>query len=103
MGPSETIYSHLLNLFIYIIRNSLADVDKNSCYNIRNQQNTLTAMMTGSLPSSSSSSTTSSNGSLRPGPGANQDDQFVDDLVSRLLKEDTEDDLVSGLNSLLKQ
>jgi len=60
-------------------------------------------MMTGSLPSSSSSSTTSSNGSLRPGPGANQDDQFVDDLVSRLLKEDTEDDLVSGLNSLLKQ
>lgn len=64
------------------------------------QQKTLTAMMTGSLTSSSSSSTTSSNGSLRL-PAS--DDQFVDDFVSRLIKEDTEDDLVSGLNSLLKQ
>ena len=58
-----------------------------------------TAMMTGSLPSSSSSSTTSSTGSTRP----TNDDQFVDDLVSRLIKEDSEDDLVTGLNSLLKQ
>ena len=60
---------------------------------------TSTAMMTGSLPSSSSSSTTSSTGSSRQ----TNDDQFVDDLVSRLIKEDAEDDLVTGLNSLLKQ
>lgn len=56
-------------------------------------------MMTGSLPSSSSSSTTSSTGSSRQ----TNDDQFVDDLVSRLIKEDAEDGLVTGLNSLLKQ
>jgi len=58
------------------------------------------AMMTGSLPcsSSSSSSTSSSNGSKPV-----NDDQFVDDLVSRLLQEDSGDDLVNGLNSLLKQ
>ena len=55
-------------------------------------------MMTGSLPSSSSSSTSSSNGSKPV-----NDDQFVDDLVSRLLQEDSGDDLVNGLNSLLKQ
>jgi hypothetical protein len=67
----------------------------------KQQKQTLTvAMMTGSLPSSSNSSTTSSNGSLRL-PAS--DDQFVDDFVSRLIKEDTEDDLVFGLNSLLKQ
>jgi len=66
----------------------------------KQQKQTLTAMMTGSLPSSSSSSTTSSNGSLRL-PAS--DDQFVDDFVSRLIKEDSEDDLVFGLNSLLKQ
>ena len=60
---------------------------------------TSTAMMTGSLPSSSSSSTTSSTGSSRQ----TNEDQFVDDLVSRLIKEDAEDDLVTGLNSLLKQ
>ena len=55
-------------------------------------------MMTGSLPSSSSSSSSSSNGGRHL-----NDDQFVDDLVSRLIKEDTEDDLVNGLNSLLKK
>merc|ERR1712045_410653 len=58
----------------------------------------ISAMMTGSLPSSSSSSTSSSNGSKPV-----NDDQFVDDLVSRLLQEDSGDDLVNGLNSLLKQ
>ena len=59
------------------------------------------AMMTGSLPCSSSSSSTSSssNGSSKPV----NEDQFVDDLVSRLLEEDSGDDLVNGLNSLLKQ
>ena len=75
------------------------------------------AMMTGSLPScsqssssSSSSSSTSSTGSQGTGGGngfhnghVRNDDQFVDDLVSRLLLEDSGDDLVNGLNSLLKQ
>ena len=78
-----------------------ADVENSSCYRQQKKSRQMTAMMTGSLPSSSSSSTTSSNGSLRL-QSAN-DDQFVDDLVSRLIKEDAEDDLVSGLNSLLKQ
>jgi len=64
------------------------------------------AMMTGSsLPNSSNSSTASSNGSnsLRNHRLPTNEDQFVDDLVSRLINEDAEDDLVTGLNSLLKR
>ena len=94
-GQFQYRYKRNCNIPILKIR-QITDVEKIK----KQQKQTLTAMMTGSLPSSSSSSTTSSNGSLRL-PAS--DDQFVDDFVSRLIKEDSEDDLVFGLNSLLKQ
>ena len=94
-GQFQYTYKRYCNIPILKIR-QITDVEKIK----KQQKQKLTAMMTGSLPSSSSSSTTSSNGSLRL-PAS--DDQFVDDFVSRLIKEDSEDDLVFGLNSLLKQ